>query len=248
VKAVLYYNQINSSRFIPTLPTTSKELLRLKMSTEYRPQEQNDDIKISDDQQRTITLQVGEQHFTTFPSTLTTESHFFASLLSPQWQHVQADGSYFVDADGALFPYILRYLRSGGLPLFYSTSAGHDHGMYQALLGEAQHIQIERLMDWLRNKKYERAVKIEYSVQEFEGSQQLAKSCFSDLQVEYKSTWATDICPRGINSHRGDPSACGKLCMRAQGDAEREFEDGKVLKTVVISKRTVLNCGLCLPE
>lgn len=116
--------------------------------------------------------------------TLTAESPFFASLLSAQWQRVQADGSYFVDADGALFPCILRYLRSGALPIFYSSFAGHDYGMYQALLGEAQHLQIPRLMDWLRNKEYEKAVKIEYSAQEFEGSPKLAKPCYSDMQVE----------------------------------------------------------------
>jgi hypothetical protein len=113
---------------------------------------------------------------------------FFANLLSPQWQRVQVDGSYFVDADGSLFPYILRYLRSGALPIFYRSFAGHDYGMYQALLGEAQHFQIERLMGWLRNKEYEKAVKIEYLAQEFEGSTQLIKSCYSDLAVDYKPT------------------------------------------------------------
>ncbi|EXJ53501.1 uncharacterized protein A1O5_13277 [Cladophialophora psammophila CBS 110553] len=230
------------------------------MSTDYQPQDQSDDNKILNDQQNTpfpsptgdpITLQVGEQRFTTFPSTLTAESPFFASLFSPQWRRVQADGSYFVDADGALFPYILRYLRSGALPIFYSSFGGHDYGMYQALLGEAQQFQIERLMNWLRNKEYEKAVKIEYSAQEYEGSKNLAKSCYSDLRVEYNPTWITRkvyICPRGIYSHRGNPSACGKSCMKAQGDAEKEFEDEDELRTLVISKRTVVDCGLCLSE
>ena len=176
---------------------------------------------------------------------------FFANLLSPQWQRVQVDGSYFVDADGSLFPYILRYLRSGAFPIFYSSFAGYDYGMYQALLGEAQHFQIERLMGWLRNKEYEKAVKIEYLAQEFEGSTQLTKSCYSDLAVDYKPTWVTRkvyVCPRGIYSHRDNPSACGKSCLKVQGEAEKEFEDEDELKTVVISKRTVFDCGLCLPE
>src|ERR1700761_4872594 len=100
------------------------------MLVDYQPQEQNDEMKTSDVEQEThtlsttgdtITLQVGEHRFTTFASTLTTESPYFTSLLSAQWNRVQADGSYFVDADGALFPYILRYLRSGTLPVFYSS-------------------------------------------------------------------------------------------------------------------------------
>lgn len=100
------------------LLTASKEPLRLKMSADNQTQEQNDDMKTLDDQQdtplpsmtgATITLQVGEHRFTTFASTLTAESSYFTHLLSAQWRRAQADGSYFVDADGTLFPHILRY-------------------------------------------------------------------------------------------------------------------------------------------
>ena len=232
----------------------------MKMSADCQPREQNDDMKTSDDEQDThlpsttgdtITLQVGEHRFTTFASTLTAESPYFTSLLSARWQHVQDDGSYFVDADGALFPYILRYLRSSALPVFYSGFAGHDYGMYQALLGEAQYFQIVRLTDWLKNKEYEKAVKVEYSAEEFEGCRELTQSYCSNLQMEYHPTWMTKkvyICPRGIWIHRGNPSACGRSCMKAQGDTGNQFEDEDVLKTVVISKRTVFNSGLCLQE
>jgi hypothetical protein len=63
--------------------------------------------------------------------------------------------------------------------------------MYQALLAEAQYFQIPHLTDWLRNKKYEKAVKFEYSAEELEGSQVLTKSYDSGVQVEYKTTWVT---------------------------------------------------------
>ncbi|OCT52435.1 hypothetical protein CLCR_10829 [Cladophialophora carrionii] len=82
-----------------------------------------------------ITVQVGERRFVTFRSTLTSESPYFQRLISAQRERTQADGSYFVDADESLFTYILRYLRSGALPIFYTSNGGHDYGMYQALLG-----------------------------------------------------------------------------------------------------------------
>jgi hypothetical protein len=39
---------------------------------------------------------------------------------------MEADGSYFIDGDVALFEPILRYLRRGVLPLFYDNAKGHD--------------------------------------------------------------------------------------------------------------------------
>lgn len=92
-----------------------------------------------------ITLQVGERRFITTIDTLTQESVFFSSLLSGRWDNAQADGSYFIDADGHLFAYILRYLRRNILPIFYDNHKGHDHGLYLALLIEARFFQIARL-------------------------------------------------------------------------------------------------------
>jgi BTB/POZ domain-containing protein KCTD9 len=120
--------------------------------------------------------------------------------------------------------------------------------MYLALLGEARYFQITRLEDWLRNKEYQKAVKIEYSADEFEESHQMSQSCSSDLRYP---TWRTEkvyVCPRGIYVHRRNPSACGRSCKKAQGDAEDEFEDEDVLKTLRISKRTILDHGICLRE
>lgn len=188
-----------------------------------------------------ITLQVGESRFHTFSSTLTPESPYFACLLSAQWHQHQPDGSYFVDADGDLFSHILRYLRSGILPLFYSSLTGHDYGTYRALLGEAEYFGIERLKDWLRNKEYEKAVKIECSVEEVEGLGGMAWTGQANVEVEYHPAWTTRkvyICPRRISVHNGDPSACRRACRKSQGDAEDEFEDEEVLRTIVISRRT----------
>ena len=195
-----------------------------------------------------IALQVGERRFTTFRSTLTEDSPFFAALLSPEWKRAQSDGSYFVDADGSLFVYILRYLRTGTLPLFYSSTTGHDYGMYAALQAEARYFQIKRLTDWLKNKEYEKAVKIEYFTKEIDGPP-LGKVCCSDEQLEYHPTFTNRkvyVCPRGLTVHRGNPTACGRACAKVQGEADDEYEEEEVVKTMIVSKVTTLSSRLCL--
>ncbi|EXJ60683.1 hypothetical protein A1O7_04836 [Cladophialophora yegresii CBS 114405] len=226
------------------------------MSTD---QEQLGDTKVSNGDQAPsspsptsdpITVQVGEHRFVAFRSTLTGESPYFQRLLSTQWERRQADGSYFVDADGSLFTYVLRYLRSGALPLFYTSLTGHDYSMYQALLAEAQYFQIAQLTAWLRNKTYEKAVMLEYRAELFEGARELTKSCSSDVQMEYKTAWLTKkvyVCPRDIVGHE-DPGACGRLCKRAKDYEEDKFVEEDVLKTVVVSKKTVFEAELCLPH
>jgi phytoene desaturase (3,4-didehydrolycopene-forming) len=66
-----------------------------------------------------VNLLIGERRFTTTRQTLVTESPFFTSLLSGRWGSTLDDGSYFVDADPALFEHILRYLRHSIYPILY---------------------------------------------------------------------------------------------------------------------------------
>ncbi|KAJ9662492.1 hypothetical protein H2198_001381 [Neophaeococcomyces mojaviensis] len=198
-----------------------------------------------------ITLQVGEQRFTTFRSTLTGESPYFTSFFSDEWHRQQADGSYFVDADGDLFRYILRYLRSGTLPIFYTNSGGHDYSMYHSLLGEAQYFQITRLIDWLKNKEYEKVVRVKFSARELEGADKISYSGASDVQIQHHSAWRTRkiyLCPRRIEVHKGNPMACGRACRNAQGDRDGEFEEEEVLRTLEVSRRTVFDHNACVSE
>ncbi|RMD43197.1 hypothetical protein DV735_g1905, partial [Chaetothyriales sp. CBS 134920] len=166
-----------------------------------------------------INLQVGERRFVTLPSTLTGESPYFARYLSSQWQQTRADGSYFVDADGDLFVYILRYLRSGVLPLFYSMAGGHDYGKYQALVGEAEYFGIERLKSWLKNRAYEDAVKVKHLVNEYDGLDSMDKTHESNVQLEYYPSWKIE-----------------KIYQSALGGNEPEYEEEDVLRTIVITK------------
>lgn len=98
-----------------------------------------------------ITLLVGE---TTFHTTLTTILPS-AVLTRLTTLHSPAKGPYFIDADPELFVHVLRYLRTGMFPLFYSPDTGHDEPRYAALLNQARFYEIPKLEDWLTSKTYQ---------------------------------------------------------------------------------------------
>ena len=200
-----------------------------------------------------ITLQVGGRRFVTTGETLSRESGFFSTLLSGHWDHIQADGSFLIDADPQLFEHILRYLRRGVLPVFYDNSKGHDHALYLALMEEAKYFQISRLVQWIESRRFLDAVKIVWSAKELDGAAgSVTETTRTDTEVEYHSAWRTQktyTCPRGIPVHQGDPSACGRLCKNAQssnGTESKVEEDGTVLKVLVTRKQTVFNYGMCV--
>ncbi|KAJ9137728.1 hypothetical protein NKR23_g8963 [Pleurostoma richardsiae] len=112
-----------------------------------------------------VSLQVGERRFTTTKETLVGESHFFASLLSGRWKNALEDGSYFIDADPVLFEHILRFLRRGVYPLFFDVVKGHDHILYHSLQEEARYFGIPRLEDWLEQKRYLEAVRVDRTLE-----------------------------------------------------------------------------------
>lgn len=199
-------------------------------------------------QARQITLQVGESRFVTTHETPVTESPFFASLLSGRWDNALPDGSYFIDADPALFKYILRYLRRRVFPIFYDIDKGHDHALYLALLEEARYFQIARLQDWLEEKRYLGAVSVQCSL-EVEGAGYLSTTLPSDTRVEYYPGWGVKkvyVCPRRYECHRGAPEACGTKCMKVQGDADAIYDKEPVLRLLVVRKRTVLDMRACV--
>ncbi|KAF7930163.1 hypothetical protein BELL_0086g00110 [Botrytis elliptica] len=195
-----------------------------------------------------ITLQVGERRFITTKNTMTGESPFFAALMSGRWDsNKQADGSYFIDADPDLFEHILRYLRRSVLPIFYDTEKGHDHVLYLALLGEARYFQITRLENWLKNKRYLHAVRVHSSIEELDDF--WSETQWTDENVAYHPRWDTEevyICPREIDVHKGNESACGRQCENVRGDSGYKYEDEPILKTLVIRRKLVVDQEACL--
>jgi BTB/POZ domain-containing protein KCTD9 len=200
---------------------------------------------------RKITLRVGERLFITTRETLTSESDYFASMLSGRWENTEDDGSYFIDADANLFVHILRYLRRGVLPFFYDKLKGHDYALYLALLQEARYFQIPRLEEWLERKQYLHALKTHYSATQEEGIVEYRLPRDSSTELEYHPAWGTKkvyVCPRGIEVHRGKPHACGRDCRRVQGDDDDIYVEEPVLRTLVVTKETLFDMQACLVD
>jgi len=196
-----------------------------------------------------ITLQVGDRRFTTRSHTLTKESRFFTSLLSGKWGDKHSDGSYFIDSDPAVFEHVLRYLRSGVLPLYYQKDAGHDYGLYIAVLEQADFFGIERLQEWIKEKQYLEAVKIQRSARVLESAIDLCETTSADEEVEYhylRKTEKVFVCPRGIHIHRGKPQSCGRQCRNAQSDTADVYVDEEVLKMVERREKVIFDHELCL--
>ncbi|KAG9250636.1 uncharacterized protein F5Z01DRAFT_609729, partial [Emericellopsis atlantica] len=111
-----------------------------------------------------VTINTSQRTFVTDFEGWQGRSLYFDRLFSGKWDDKKEDGSYFIETDANIFEHVLRYLRTGVLPVFYDSTAGHNFPLYQALLEESKYFAIDRLEKWLRERKYLEAVKIEYMV------------------------------------------------------------------------------------
>jgi hypothetical protein len=101
-----------------------------------------------------ITIKTLQRDFITDPDGWLGRSAYFDSLFSGKWGgDQQEDGSYFIETDADIFQHILRYLRTGVLPVFYDRSTGHNDSLYKSLLEEAKYFAIARLEKWLCQQK-----------------------------------------------------------------------------------------------
>lgn len=128
-----------------------------------------------------VTIKTPQRTFITDPDGWLGRSLYFENLFSGQWGKKEEDGSYFIESDANIFEHILRYLRSGVLPVFYDRLAGHDFPMYQTLLAEVKYFAIDRLEKWLCERKYLDAVKIHYLATETQDRESYRKQTTSDL-------------------------------------------------------------------
>jgi hypothetical protein len=88
-----------------------------------------------------------------------------------------------------------------------------------------------RLKKWVIDKTYLQAVKITHSAVELEGTDSIAETTETDVEIEYHPAWKTRkvyVWPHGIYVHRGNTGACGRLCRKTQSDAEDEYVDPKI--------------------
>ncbi|PYI01540.1 hypothetical protein BO78DRAFT_269787, partial [Aspergillus sclerotiicarbonarius CBS 121057] len=175
------------------------------------------------------------------------ESSFFTSLLSSRWaNNALPDGSYFIDADPTLFEHILRYLRRGVYPLFYSPDKGHDYALYSALLEETRYFGIPDLEAWLEEKRYLNAVQIVTWVDTINDDDTTSLQTTRPVNewVELYPEWdvrGVYVCPRRIAVHRGKPWACGRQCDKERDGEEYKYEDEPVVKLFVVHKSVVFD-------
>ena len=95
-----------------------------------------------------INLNVGGQIYTTSLATLTkySESMLGAMFSGRFAAQKDSNGNYFIDRDGALFPYVLDFLRNGELQVLENS---HEFG---SLLKEAEFFQIPALTDAVKQQ------------------------------------------------------------------------------------------------
>ncbi|PHH63084.1 hypothetical protein CDD81_6329 [Ophiocordyceps australis] len=192
-----------------------------------------------------IKLQIGERIFVTTLETLVRESTYFAALLTGRWETIAQP--IFVDADAELFEYVLRYLRRGLFPLFYTTGIGHDHAQYYALLGEAKFFGIQKLVMWLQHRRYFQAITTTMDFEIFKTTQAVLDSgsgVDSHTTTQLFPWWSNQkvyVCPRGISLHRGAPTRCGRMCLRSQRNDANVYEDEAVLKMLKVMTKTDIN-------
>lgn len=196
-----------------------------------------------------IRLQVGDRFFTVMLSTLTDESAWFATKFGGDWLTVsQADGSYYIEADGDLFAHILRYLRFGVFPLFWTQSGGHDYALYLALQAQADYFNLTKLVKYLNDKQYLSAVKVEYRSHVVSEAENIFESRNADDPLEYHIRVVKEeyyVCPRRIAVHT-EPERCGRVCANAQGDREDEYKERDRFSSIAISKRLIIDNDLLM--
>ncbi|KAH7069082.1 hypothetical protein BKA63DRAFT_536332 [Paraphoma chrysanthemicola] len=200
-----------------------------------------------------ITLDIGGRTFKTSLSTLQ-ESGLFRQQLSDRFTWApQVDGSYFLDADPDLFEHLLRFMRRPEVfPLFYTKDRGFDYDLYNRLEAEVEYFQIDDLRDWIKEKRYEKAIMVHTSIAMAKEVDEVVPKRQS---VNVEENWhviprvrKVYVCPRGIVVHRGDPDRCGQACRKARGDDEIEYDEETYEEVVIVRKEVEFVAGACKVE
>ena len=210
-------------------------------------------IKTTIEAKQPITLQIGERSFKTTLSTLTAGSSYFASSFSGRRPCSLPDGSLFVDADPDAFAHVLRYLRTGAMPLFWSQAAGFDLGLYSSVLASADYFGVDKLSAWIQGKRFFEAVQFEHKIdcrEVYSVSSLRETEVFKgDTERSYEAHWGVEkeyICPTDIEEHRGMREKCGKQCAKAQEGRDVEYEEEHVIVGLaVVTKKTSLMLNVC---
>ncbi|CZT06998.1 uncharacterized protein RAG0_12579 [Rhynchosporium agropyri] len=130
------------------------------------------------------TIRTSQRNFTTDPERCLGQSMYFKSLFSGKWGDRHEDGSYFIETDAHIFEHILRYLRTGVLPVFYDRAEGHDFALYQALLEEAKYFVVE--IHYLATETQDRGSSRKQTTSDPEGHTFMVEDRFVEIYDEWQ--------------------------------------------------------------
>ncbi|KAI4690089.1 uncharacterized protein J4E84_004270 [Alternaria hordeiaustralica] len=203
---------------------------------------------------KTLVLDIGGRKFKVSRDTLQAESGLFRHQLSGRfpWEP-EMDGSYFLDADPDLFEHLLRFMRRPEvLPLFYDAAKGFDYNLYNRLEAESQYFQIDVLHEWIKNKKYLNAIRVQTYDANIRGIGAIGPEYFPANKTEdwyvIQKKQKVYLCPRHIPAHRGRPELCGMACHKKQAEHALEYEEESYLEVVSVQKETVFDAKVCTVE
>lgn len=149
------------------------------------------------------------------------------------------------------------------MPIFYDNAKGHDEVLYAALMEEARYYQAIPLENWIKERKYLEAVTVTIShcdLSKFElhendlGPIQLIPSpdnrpiSGSDTGTQSHLEWSKHLiylCPRRIESHKGDRTRCGRKCDNARGSTD-EFLEIPLLRLVTARTKVTIDREKCI--
>lgn len=113
---------------------------------------------------RRMDVTIGERTFSTLTNTLI-ESGYFKKIIFKNYDApsgLEESGNlltFFLDADADLFAHVLKYLRTGRMPLFWTRSEGFDLDRYARLKNLASYLAIPKIVCWIKHKRYESVIK-----------------------------------------------------------------------------------------
>lgn len=212
-----------------------------------------------------IILRLDEKLFYTTKDTLIQESGYFSALFSGSWMDSTRDGVLILDADADVFKHIMRFFRTGVLPVFYDGLKGFDHQLYSLLLEQAEFFVIDRLRVWILEKRYVQAVKIVRSVKlsestrwidvdsggeaprglhkfhnhEYTGDTKVDHFVYSTIR-KFRACGESDCFPED------DPgsSYCAEICSKIPQDGQ-DYVERDVVNLVEICTKTVFDHRIC---
>jgi hypothetical protein len=217
------------------------------------------------------TIKTLQRNFVTDPERWLGQSLYFEKLFSGKWGDKQENGSYFIETDAQIFEHILRYLRTGVLPVFYDRENGRDFTLYQSVLEEAKYFAINRLERWLCERKYLEVVEIHHVATETQDRGSYSKNTTIDsdgctfmeenrnVEITKSSNVTTTMvpiiqrqssfyCPNEKHG-KSNEAYCRSCIVQARDDKiniNGGWREEDQLKWCIVRKEVIFNHDLCV--